>query len=397
MRKLWLISFMTLALTAMVVQADTTQELAASSGETLEFDLNTGGDIKVIGWDRESASVTTEVTGRDAAKVQVKVERTSNGIEISTPSFRHERVRVSVKVRVQVPTRFNVKVNTTGGDVELGNLDGSFTGATMGGDMDLHDLTGDADLSTMGGDIDVRDSALDGEVSTMGGDVTFDTLSGSLDGSTMGGDITQRNVTRGGADGKAVTISSHGGDVEVDVAMSGASVKTMGGDIHVNRVADHLEAETMGGDIIIREAEGETNISTMGGDIEVGSFDGSIKAVTMGGDVDVNVVGINVGSDHDIDLRSMGGDLLVELPAGFSGRFQIELVKLRKHENKARIESDFPLDINEPAEWTPKGERTNGNRYGDAYKIITATGTVGSGDHLVKLETVGGLISIKDN
>ena len=133
----------------------------------------------------------------------------------------------------------------------------------------------------------------------------------------------------------------------------------------------------------------------MGGDIEVKSFDGQIQATTMGGDVELNVVGTKEAGGHDIELNSMGGNLTLALPSGFSGRFEIELVKLRKNENKARIDSDFALDIDEPAEWTSGNKRTNGHRYGSDYKIIHASGSVGGGSHLVKLKTINGVIRIE--
>jgi len=371
------------------------QELAARSGEKITFDLQGGGDIEVTGWERESALVTTEIEGRDAAQVKIDVERTSGGIRVSSPS-RHGNSKVRVKVIAQVPRRYDVEVNSMGGDVALTNLEGTFDGRTMGGDVTLSGLTGEANLTTMGGDIEVEKSELDGTVSTMGGDILFDTVIGNLDGSTMGGDVIQRNVQpRAGAAGEPVRIRSHGGDVRVDTAAEGADVHTMGGDIHVVSADKFLKAATMGGDIEVERASGDTDLETMGGDIAVESFDGEIKAVTMGGDVAVKVTGTETAGGHDIKLDSMGGDLTLELPAGFSGRFEIELVKLREHESRAKIASDIPLDIVEPSEWTPGRRETDGQRYGSDYKIIRATGTVGSGEHRVRLKTVSGIIRIE--
>ena len=81
-----------------------TRELPAASGETLVFDLESGGDIEVTGWDREAASVTTEVTGRDADRLQVDVSRTANGIRVASDGSRGSH-RYNLVVRVQVPRR----------------------------------------------------------------------------------------------------------------------------------------------------------------------------------------------------------------------------------------------------------------------------------------------------
>lgn len=396
MRKLWLIPITWICFfTGMAIAETATQQLPASPGETLSFDLKSGGDIEVIGWDQDGASVTTEITGRDADRLQVDIGRTGDGIRVSSRSS-HGNHRYNLIVRVKVPRRYDVEIRTTGGDVKLEGLEGEFSGETMGGDLILAALEGQARVSTMGGDISVRASTLDGKVSTMGGDIELDDVQGNLDANTMGGDITERNVRRtGGSGAQAVTVSSHGGDVEVDTAPAGANVKTMGGDIEVRSVDQFLTAVTMGGDVIVRRATGDTEITTMGGDIDVGSFDGAIEAKTMGGDIDVNVVSSSAASDgHDIDLDSKGGDLRLVLPSGFSGRFEIEVVKLRKRPEQAGIESDFPLDIKEPAEWTNSTFGKAG-KYGGDYKVITATGTTGGGSHLVKLKTINGVVSIK--
>lgn len=397
MRKLWILPITFLPLLAGALAAGTeTHELAAASGERITFDLDTGGDVVVTGWDRESASIETITSGRDADRVTVSVTRTAGGIKVSSPSLHGRGRHLGVRVEARVPRRYDVELETMGGDVELTGLEGSFRGETMGGDVVLADLHGEAQVSTMGGDIRVRDSTLDGKVTTMGGDVSFDNVDGNLDGSTMGGDVVQRNVRRSAAGAEAVQISSHGGDVRVDEAPAGANVKTMGGDIHIRTAGSFLKAHTMGGDVRVDRARGETDLTTMGGDVSVGDFDGSIKALTMGGDIDVQVVGTGEPGSHDVELRSMSGDLTLGLPAGFSGRFEIELVKFRRDESKARIESDFPLDIDEPADWIPAGERSRGDRsYGDAHKLIRATGTVGGGNHWVRLETINGVVRLK--
>jgi DUF4097 and DUF4098 domain-containing protein YvlB len=395
MRKLWLIPIAWICFfTGMAIAQTSTQELPASPGETLVFDLKSGGDIEVIGWDQDGASVTTEIKGRDAEHAQVDVTRSGDGIRVSSPNNRRNQ-RFDLIVRVKVPRRYDVEIKTMGGDVKLEGLEGEFGGETMGGDVTLASLDGQASVSTMGGDISVRASTLDGKVSTMGGDIDLDDVQGNLDAKTMGGDITESNVRRtGGRDAEAVQVSSHGGDVEVDTAPVGANVKTMGGDIEVRSVDQFLTAVTMGGDVTVERATGDADITTMGGDIEVGSFDGGMKAKTMGGDIDVNVISSSAAADsHDIDLDSKGGDLRLALPSGFSGRFEIEVVKLRKRPDDARIESDFPLDINEPAEWT-NATFGKAGKYGGDYKIITATGTTGGGDHLVKLKTINGVVRI---
>lgn len=370
------------------------REMAATPGDTLTFDLRTGGDIEVTGWNRDTAVITPEITGRDADRITVDIAPTSSGIKVATRSSGHN-VSASVKFKAQVPRNYSVDIRTMGGDVQLDQLEGDFEGETMGGDIVLKELVGEVDLKTMGGDVSVRDSRLDGNVHTMGGDVHLDTVQGNLDASTMGGDVIQRNVRA--HEGRAVKVRSHGGDVAVDTAPAGADVHTMGGDITVQSADQFLKAKTMGGDIVVRRATGEADLHTMGGDIEVDSFDGEMRAVTMGGDVEVHVDSSSAGSGHDIDIESMGGDLTLHLPRNFSARFEIEVIKLKKRPDDAGITTDLAIQVNEPATWTPRGTRTNGHKYGSDYKVLTGTGSVNGGQHLVRLKTINGMVRIKTN
>ena len=162
----------------------------------------------------------------------------------------------------------------------------------------------------------------------------------------------------------AISIFRMGGDIRVDDAPDGAALRTMGGNIRVTRGAGHIVAKSMGGNI----------------DIE--RLDGSAEVSTMGGNVTVNVAALGAG--HDLDLHSLGGEIEITLPRGFSGDFSVELDdgdSDRAHE----IKSDFPLDIRQSSHW----------RLFSTHRILTGTGRIGSGANRVRITTVGGDITIR--
>jgi hypothetical protein len=84
----------------------------------------------------------------------------------------------------------------------------------------------------------------------------------------------------------------------------------------------------------------------------------------------------------------MGGDVELTVPAGLSMKFDLEIEYTKKHHKKCRIESDFPVKIEESDDW----ER---NFLGQAHKHIYGTGEVGGGTHLIKIKTRNGHIAIR--
>lgn len=357
-----------LLMTASTVDAQSvSRTFTVQPGQLLTMDIRTGGDITVTGWDRNEVSVDVEVTGRDSESVKVELDNTSRGVAVRTENSMR-RGRAVVEVTVMVPNKFNLDIETTGGDIHVTGIEGVLEGTSMGGDLELRNLAGRVDMSTMGGDVLLESSNVDGKVSTMGGDVNLRDVTGSVDGSTMGGDVTYDNVRssdRANADSTPVKLNTMGGDVRLEEAMNGADVSTMGGEISIRRAGAFVKA------------------STMGGDINVDEIDGWIESKTMGGDITVTMVGGTSGDRH-VNLESMGGDILLTVPKGLSMTFDIEII-LDDDDDDYTIESDFKLDVNKDSSdgrWTRAGR-------------VHATGSVGGGANLIKIKTRDGGVTIR--
>lgn len=167
------------------------------------------------------------------------------------------------------------------------------------------------------------------------------------------------------ADTSRVVHFSMGGDIVVDRAPGGASLRTMGGDIRVHSSGDTVVAKTMGGRIRADQVAG------------------SIDAGTMGGDVEVEVVG--GGAGRSIDLYSMGGSIELTIPKSFAARFDVELEDGDGGRRDSRIVSDIPLHV----------EEEHHRHWFHDVRTQTATGTNGSGVNRVKIRTIGGDITIR--
>jgi len=341
------------------------REISVRSGGLLEFDLDTGGEITIIGWSNESVQVSADISGRSADIIDLAVEERGDGVLIRSRYTEHRRSQnSSIDFEVRVPSIFDVRIKSMGGGVSIDGVEGTFSGKTMGGKLDLNNLKGELQLTTMGGAITLTNSDVDGRVKTMGGRALVEDVFGNVKVTSMGGEVTHRRVTRPDGDsiGDQVKIDTMGGNINVSDAPVGADVHTMGGDISIDSARDYVKAKTMGGDIRIRE------------------IDGWVKATTMGGDVEVAVIG-----NHDVELTSMHGDITLALPDGADLDIDIELGYTKNSSRNYKIVSDFPIDQNESADWD----------YDHGSPRKTISGTAAGSGHRVVIRTINGNVYLK--
>lgn len=342
-------------------------------GKRLTVDLKTGGVIDISGWDNDTVSVGSSVSGENAADADLSFTETPGGLHIVSryTGPRRRRQGPDVRLEIKVPRRTDIALDTMGGDIRVSGVEGDLRGKTMGGTLDLSDLKGLLNMTTMGGAVTLKQSQVSGKVTTMGGEVLLEDVTGDVKGTSMGGKVTYKNVTnsRGETTGQEVKITSMGGEITVDRAPAGADVSTMGGDIE------------------IRSAAGFVRAKTMGGDIRLPSVDGGIHATTMGGDVDARMVGDASQGRRDVEITSMGGDIFLTVPAGLSMDIHIEISRTRNSPKTPQIVSDFPVQQRESDEWSAD--------QGTPRKIIYGTGSVGGGRHRVVIKTINGDVHLK--
>lgn len=354
------------------------QSFPVQSGETLTLRIETGGRIRVTGTDAQRVRVRA-VDRRSCDDCRLDVQRTSSGVEVH--SYHEERNRrnrsSSLEFEVEVPRRYDVRVSSMGGAVDVRDVEGRITGRTMGGELELRGLKGHLDLQTMGGAIRLRGSDVDGRLHTMGGAVLMEDVIGDVRASTMGGSVTQRRVTRRAASGAATGGTSSTGQV--------LTMNTMGGDIQVAEAPHGANLRTMGGKVRLGSAGGPVRITTMGGDIFVGAVDGSVHATTMGGNVEVTMVGDPNRGDRAVHISSMGGDIDLTVPAGLSMDIEVKIHHEARRRGRYRVISDFPLQQTER-------QRTDRNR---EMVTLEATGTVGDGRHRIVISTFDGNVRLR--
>ncbi|MDY0298117.1 MAG: DUF4097 family beta strand repeat-containing protein [Acidobacteriota bacterium] len=345
-------------------------------GQRLVVDLKAGGRIEVTGWEKSSVRLEAMFKGKTSEKMPFDVRRIDDGIEVKTrlagglDSLPGSHGDYTLKVLV--PQKFDLKLSSMGGNIQVAGVSGEISGRTMGGDLDLKRLGGVVYMKTMGGDVSLRDSHVDGEVRTMGGRVLLEDVVGDVKGSSMGGNVIYRNVKKKPGDSgsdNVVRVSTMGGAVNVDDAPRGADLHTMGGPITVKSAAGFVKAKTMGGDIRLE------------------SVDGWIEAKTLSGDVTARVTGDSAGGDRHVEITSHSGDIELTVPEKLSMDVEIRVTIYKNGHNDYRIKNDFNLKVEADSEWVEKD--------GKQVKILRASGRTGDGRNKVVLHTINGNVTLR--
>lgn len=224
-----------------------------SPGKNLVVEISSG-DVTVTYWDK--SEVYVKVFGNENAfeKMNFVLNGSEEKVEVigeKKSSFSWFS-NVNVEIEIKVPSKFNLDINTSGGDIKCGGITGTSRLNTSGGDIWADKYSGDLVVSTSGGDVFLFCTDAFIEAETSGGDIKLE-YSGEnrgIDLSTSGGDI-DINLPE---DFKArLDISTSGGEVSCSLNMSNIKKSyenSLIGD--VNGGGGKLTAHTSGGDITVK-------------------------------------------------------------------------------------------------------------------------------------------------
>ncbi|MBT4098999.1 MAG: hypothetical protein HOM68_29580 [Gemmatimonadetes bacterium] len=372
------------------------------TGGTLVLNVDDGG-LEIESWDKKgvrviikkSADVFTEDEARKVLEsFRVEITQDGNDVNISAKPQRDRRSRsLDLEIRILVPRPYSVNVETGGGGIEIGDLEGHVTARSGGGGVEIGDITnGSVDVQTGGGGISIESITNgDGRAVTGGGGINVGDVSGNLEVETGGGGIDVDNVggeltisTGGGglsisSGALSVTAETGGGGISIDGSRGPVEAKTGGGGISIEGAEGPVKARTGGGGIDVDGSGGPVVVSTGGGGITIDDARGYIEAKTGGGGIEATLLVDDPDVDTHCDLNSGGGDITIYLPAGLKATIDAE-VRLRRRRRTHTIESDFPLQID--------GDP-------DRSDELTAHGSINGGGDLIRLRTTNGNIRIK--
>ena len=226
-----------------------------SEGKNLIVDVP-GGDVTVTYWNK--GSVEVKIFGNEKAydNMEFDVNGDSEAVEVignKKSSVSSWFSNIKVKVEIKVPSKFNVDINTSGGDIKCGGIEGMLMLNTSGGDIWTDKCSGNISVSTSGGDVFLFCTDASIEAETSGGDIELE-YSGEnmgIDLSTSGGDIEIKLPSDLTA---SIDLSTSGGDVSCSLTLSNITKSyetSLVGDM--NGGGQEIVAHTSGGDITVRE------------------------------------------------------------------------------------------------------------------------------------------------
>jgi hypothetical protein len=261
------------------------------SGGTLVLDTDVG-NITITGTDSQVVSVRVIARGRQRELERFRVEFGQEGDRVNVNgTYGHEHFgwfgnnSLDVRYEVTTPKNFNLRLSTSGGNIDLSDISGKISGETSGGNLELTGLDGDIKLSTSGGNVSLERSKGTFDLETSGGNMTGRSLTGSIRMETSGGNIDIKD-----ADGK-VYASTSGGSIRLSARDNkGIDLSTSGGNVSVTlpkSISADVQAEATGGDVSCdfpftgKLKEGELHGKINGGGM-------LIKLETSGGDIVIN-------------------------------------------------------------------------------------------------------------
>jgi DUF4097 and DUF4098 domain-containing protein YvlB len=312
---------------------DKTKSFKVNPGGKLIVNVNPG-DVTIYPWDKDEMVVKVKDLGSDNER-DLKLYKENNNVFVSYDT--HWGWSEDVEFYINIPSKFNLDIQTTGGDVRVKeDLLGTINVESQGGDISVRNVKGETKLYTQGGDVETRDVEGSLDINTQGGDISLGEIKGKhANVSTQGGDIDIYKV------GTDIQAKTYGGDISIGDVNGNADVQTYGGDVKLKNVAGSARMETYGGNVELNSASGRVIASTAGGDIKLSNVTGSVDAKTAAGDISVELYPTGKNSSR---IRTSAGGITLYLPA--DAKATIDAV-INVHGwwkdkgNEYRIKSDF--------------------------------------------------------
>lgn len=293
-----------------------------------------------------------------------------NGILLAGESTRATRHHggLSVEYQLTVPLKFNLDLETQGGDLDVGNLDGELRGETAGGDIRTGDVTGPVRVETAGGDIAMGQIGRRVEARTAGGSIRLTDVQGDAVLETSGGEIVAGTIAG------SMHAQTAGGDIVLRGASGPVRAETAGGQIQIGPCGDTVRAETAGGSIRLHGARGMVQAETAGGSIDLFQMQSAVRAETAAGPIlaEFNNLGDSFAASQ---LETSVGDVRVFLPPDLSLNIDAAIEQAFGH----KIVSDFPIQVQgEEENFRHRSQRAEAalNGGGKVLRIRTSMGNI---------------------
>jgi len=365
------------------VAANKSGEFSTSPGRLLRV-IADQGDIHIFTGNAAAVSyhvhLETSAGDQDAQRIlraySLSARRNPNGVELISQSPRlgwgHH---LWVTLDVTVPREYNLHLSTSGGNIQIADVQGRVKATTGGGNISAGQISGLTSLITDGGHILVKNVNGDLTARTGGGDITVGDVSGSAILHTSGGHIRVASIDGSGR------LETGGGNISLEHAGAGLVANTGGGEIEVGEASGLIRARTGGGGIRVVRSLGPTELDTGAGSVYLMQVQSAVNASTGAGGITA-WFGPNAKLTSACRLAAAEGDINVYLPRKLAVTVDAQVQLGGGH--RVIVDPAFPLKVT-------YGERDEGNG------AVRAEGALNGGGAALVLRTVSGNIRVMLN
>jgi DUF4097 and DUF4098 domain-containing protein YvlB len=262
------IATLSMTLTAGAVEPEIIEKsFDVKSGEKLHMKVDRG-NIEVAAHDKNTVMLKITKTVKKASEERAEKLLADHKIEFAQESgvvkitaespqkktsffglLGGKKGNLSVHYKILVPENFNLTLDTSGGNVSIGDLEGVVQLRTSGGNIAVAAIDGPVNAHTSGGNMSVKSASGDIDLHTSGGNIKVDSGDGKIDARTSGG-----NIAIGSARG-AVAVRTSRGNIHLGNLHNGnVKAKTSGGNVtaklHTTPASD-IELRTSGGTVTL--------------------------------------------------------------------------------------------------------------------------------------------------
>ncbi len=211
-----------------------------------------GNDVR-IEVETSGGSITVEGSNRDEVQVEMYVKKRGREVEPGEADLDDWDISIEKSGNTVYATAKHRGRNNWGNNsysisfVVYAPIDSRAAVRTSGGSINIANLDGDQYAKTSGGSITATQIAGDVELKTSGGSITIDEVEGYVDANTSGGRIRANDIAGG------IFAKTSGGSITLENVSGNVEAKTSGGsiDAEIVKPQDYIELKTSGGSISV--------------------------------------------------------------------------------------------------------------------------------------------------
>lgn len=224
---------------------------------------------------------------------QITARGTESGVVLDAKvPWQALRGRFSVAIEIHIPRRYSMEITSGGGNIDVQDVDGRVSLRSAGGNI------------TVGRVGNRNVAALAARIETQGGQISVGDVDGTLHASTAGGHIFTGNVT-----GDA-SLRTGGGQIYAGRIAGAAVFDSGGGSIHLEGTGASVTANAAGGDVVVRQASGPIHMTLNDGSITAWFPDAAATKISSSAQARKS----RQTSRQTSQLSSTGGDIVLYLP-----------------------------------------------------------------------------------